>query len=222
MDKLIKSFDKIFGVNTLSSPLGSCTEIFLLIKAIETVEKSELNITDKECLTKLFNENMYHNIGKFSNGKHAGEWYINIIKEYFNKQFDKREQEILNIVVINCDDKQVEYEWNSIKDFVLDMNSDNENIPMLDDALVEVNTNNKNLNLWWEIADYNTVNDLCEECKQIEIMSKYNATFTSVWDGGLKINARCYVSKSSILRVGNNDVCNGIEESLDILEDEYK
>ena len=73
---------------------------------------------------------------------------------------------MLNIVVINCDGRCVEYEWNSIKEFVLDMDSNNENIPMLDDALAEVNTDSDNLNLWWRNTDYNTVNDLYEECKQ--------------------------------------------------------
>ena len=73
---------------------------------------------------------------------------------------------MLNIVVINCDEKYVEYEWKSIKEFVLDMDSNNENIPMLDDALAEVNTDSDNLNLWWRNTGYNTVNDLYEECKQ--------------------------------------------------------
>lgn len=73
---------------------------------------------------------------------------------------------MLNIVVINCDNKHVEYEWNSIKDFILDMDSDNENIPMLDDTLAEVNTDNENLNLWWRNTGYNIVDDLYEECKQ--------------------------------------------------------
>ena len=73
---------------------------------------------------------------------------------------------MLNIVVINCDNKYVEYEWNSIKEFVLYMDSDNEDIPMLDDPLVEVNTDNENLDLWWRNTGYNTVNDLYEECKQ--------------------------------------------------------
>lgn len=72
---------------------------------------------------------------------------------------------MLNIVVINCDDKYVEHEWNSMKDFVSDMDSENENIPMLDDVLVEVNTDNENLHLWWRNTGYNTVNDLYEECK---------------------------------------------------------
>ena len=52
-----------------------------------------------------------------------------------------------------------------MKDFVLDMDSENENIPMLDDTLVEVNTDNENLHLWWSNIDYTTVNDLYEECK---------------------------------------------------------
>lgn len=73
---------------------------------------------------------------------------------------------MLNIVVINCDGKYVEYEWDSKKAFVQDMQSDNENIPMLDDPLVEVNTQDNNLQLWWRNTDGMTVDDLLEECKQ--------------------------------------------------------
>lgn len=73
---------------------------------------------------------------------------------------------MLNIVVINCDDIYVEYEWKSIEDFVIDMESNNENIPMLDDVLTEVNTQDYNLYLWWRNTVYNTVDDLLEECKQ--------------------------------------------------------
>ena len=73
---------------------------------------------------------------------------------------------MLNIVVINCDGKYVEYEWESKKVFVQDMQSDNENIPMLDDPLVEVNTQGDNLQLWWRNTDGMTVDDLLEECKQ--------------------------------------------------------
>lgn len=73
---------------------------------------------------------------------------------------------MLNIVVINCDDVYVEYEWKSKEDFVKDMKSDNENIPMLDDVLAEVNTQDDNLQLWWRNTEWNTVNDLLEECKQ--------------------------------------------------------
>ena len=72
---------------------------------------------------------------------------------------------MLNIVVINCDGKYIEYEWNSKKEFVRDMESDNENIPMLDDPLVEVNTQDNNLQLWWRNTYGITVNDLLEECK---------------------------------------------------------
>ena len=73
---------------------------------------------------------------------------------------------MLNIVVINCDDIYVEYEWKSKEDFVKDMESNNENIPMIDDVLAEVNTQDYNLYLWWRNTVYNTVDDLLEECKQ--------------------------------------------------------
>lgn len=74
---------------------------------------------------------------------------------------------MLNIVVINCDDKYIEYEWNSIEDFVNDMESDNEIIPMLDDVLAEVNTQNEELQDWWE-GDVLLVYELLEKCKQMK------------------------------------------------------
>ena len=54
-------------------------------------------------------------------------------------------------------------------------------------------------------------------------MARYNATFTSVWDGGFEVNSRCYVSKRKhlVTRMGRNDISTDIEESLDVLEDEY-
>ena len=73
---------------------------------------------------------------------------------------------MLNIVVINCDGKYIEYEWDSIESFIKDMESDNENIPMLDDVLAEVNTDNDNLQSWWRDADGMTVDDLVNECKK--------------------------------------------------------
>lgn len=73
---------------------------------------------------------------------------------------------MLNIVVINCDEKHVEYEWDSIESFIKDMESDNENIPMLDDVLAEVNTDNDSLHSWWRDADGMTVDDLVNECKR--------------------------------------------------------
>lgn len=73
---------------------------------------------------------------------------------------------MLNIVVINCDGKYVEYKWDSKKAFVQDMQSVNENIPMLDDPLVELNTQDDNLQLWWRNTDNMTVDDLLEECKR--------------------------------------------------------
>lgn len=73
---------------------------------------------------------------------------------------------MLNIVVINCDGKYMEYEWDSKESFVEDIEGDKEIIPMLDDILVEINTQDNNLQLWWRNTDGMTVNDLLEECKQ--------------------------------------------------------
>ena len=72
---------------------------------------------------------------------------------------------MLNIVVINCDKKYVGYEWNSREAFVKDMESDKKTIPMLDDPLAEVNTQDEELQLWWRNEDGLTVNDLLHECK---------------------------------------------------------
>lgn len=73
---------------------------------------------------------------------------------------------MLNIVIINCDGKYVEYKWNSIEDFILALDSDNEIIPMLDDVLVKLETDSENLGMWWRNTDGMAVNDLYEECKQ--------------------------------------------------------
>ena len=39
---------------------------------------------------------------------------------------------MLNIVVINSDNKYMEYEWDSKEEFIKDIERENENIPMLD------------------------------------------------------------------------------------------
>lgn len=70
---------------------------------------------------------------------------------------------MLNIVVVNCDEKHVEYEWDSKESFIKDMGSDNEHLPMLDDVLAEVNTDDDTLYSWWRNTDSITVNDLVNE-----------------------------------------------------------
>lgn len=69
---------------------------------------------------------------------------------------------MLNIIVINCDGRHIRYSWDSLKDFIKDMESDNEHIPMLDDALAEVDTDNEKLQNF-----YPSVNDLVEKCKNL-------------------------------------------------------
>lgn len=69
---------------------------------------------------------------------------------------------MLKITVINCDGRYIKYEWNSKREFVLDIESSNEHIPMLDDKLIEINgKSNKN---------YNIVDDLYKECKEEQQM----------------------------------------------------
>lgn len=53
-------------------------------------------------------------------------------------------------------------------------------------------------------------------------MAKRNATFTSVWDGGIKVNSRCHASitKGEITDIGKNDF-KGDDGELEILEEEY-
>ncbi len=75
---------------------------------------------------------------------------------------------MLNIVIINCEGRYEEYEWPSKEAFVQEIESNGENVPMLDNILTEVNTQDENLQSWWEhMSDMNTmtVNDLFEKCK---------------------------------------------------------
>ena len=54
-------------------------------------------------------------------------------------------------------------------------------------------------------------------------MSKYNATFTSIWDGNFAVYSRCYVSKRKrlVTRMGRNNISSDVEEGLDTLERQY-
>lgn len=72
---------------------------------------------------------------------------------------------MIEITVINCDDAEVKYEWNSKREFVEDIDSDNDNIPMLDDVLKAVDTDDDEVHTWWRDSNGIIVNDLYEECK---------------------------------------------------------
>lgn len=49
---------------------------------------------------------------------------------------------------------------------------------------------------------------------------KYNATYTSVWDDGIRVSARCCANRrtKTISRIGKNDICETLEEQLEVLE----
>ena len=72
---------------------------------------------------------------------------------------------MINIVIINCDGIPVEYEWKSKRAFIGDMESDNENIPMLDDVVVEINTKDTTLINWYAHTGEVQVYELLKECK---------------------------------------------------------
>ncbi len=73
---------------------------------------------------------------------------------------------MIEITVINCDDKEIQYDWISKRAFVEDIDSDNEDIPMLDDVLKAVDTDDDEVHTWWRDAAGIIVNDLYEECKR--------------------------------------------------------
>ena len=78
---------------------------------------------------------------------------------------------MFNIIIDENKERYVEYEYDSIEMFVADIESNNKNIPSLNDEVAEINTNNEQLNLWWENTIYNNVQDLYEECKKIIIIN---------------------------------------------------
>ena len=80
---------------------------------------------------------------------------------------------MLEITVINCDSKEVQYEWVSKREFIDDIDSDNEIIPMLDDVLTAVDTDDDELHEWWRDSNGIIVNDLYEECKR-QLANKTN------------------------------------------------
>ena len=84
----------------------------------------------------------------------------------------KGDKGMLEITVRNCDDKEIQYKWGSKREFVDDINSDNEIIPMLDDDLIEVNTDDDELQNWLKNTNGIIVNDLYKECDR-ELKNEY-------------------------------------------------
>lgn len=73
---------------------------------------------------------------------------------------------MIEITVLNCDDKEVQYSWVSKEALIKDIDSDNEIIPMLDDTLLAVDTDDCELASWWRNSDGIIVDELYEECKR--------------------------------------------------------
>lgn len=71
----------------------------------------------------------------------------------------------MRLTVINRDGKYVGYKWNTIEEFVSDMNSKKEGLPMLNDGIVFLDTRNDEISDWWRFSKGITINDLLEKYK---------------------------------------------------------
>lgn len=76
---------------------------------------------------------------------------------------------MMNIMVVNCDNVFVEYEWKNKEMFLLEMESDSEDIPMLDDPVItlDINFTSFSEEECKDLGIY-TVSDLLEWCKSEE------------------------------------------------------
>lgn len=82
--------------------------------------------------------------------------------EIYQKYGYKRDETIIHTAKFSKDYCNVIGGWNGNL-----LESDNEIIPMLDDTLLEVNTPDDNLQLWWKNEDFlSEISDLLEECKR--------------------------------------------------------
>lgn len=79
MEEIIK---KEFGVDSLGSPLGSCTEDFLNDKIIEIAKRNNFPVD----IIELFQNHPYifPKYKKYDNGECVGRYYINLLGIYLN------------------------------------------------------------------------------------------------------------------------------------------
>ena len=69
---------------------------------------------------------------------------------------------MLTLLIRNCDNESIGYEWKSLEGFVEDMDSEKFDIPMLDDEIIEVRI----CTMVVENSVLQTVNDLYELLKE--------------------------------------------------------
>lgn len=79
MEEIIK---KEFGVGSLSSPFGSCTEDFFNNKIIEVAKGNDF----PKDIIELFQKYPYKfpKYKKYDNGEGVGRYYINLLGIYLN------------------------------------------------------------------------------------------------------------------------------------------
>lgn len=79
LEEMKRVIENEFGLNSISSPLGTCTEMFLNNKILEVAKKNNFpqNIIDK------FKNNPYRfgKFQKFDNGEHSGRYFIHLLEK---------------------------------------------------------------------------------------------------------------------------------------------
>jgi len=74
---------------------------------------------------------------------------------------------MLNIVYVNCEGAHIETEWTSVRSFVLEMESDSIDIPMLDDQISTIDCNEYEELKEKNYEDFYTVGSLLETAKEL-------------------------------------------------------
>lgn len=76
LEKMKRIIEKEFGVNSISNPLGSCTEKFLNNKILDVEPKNNFPVD----IIDLFQKNPYKfgTYQKFDNGNFSGKYFISL------------------------------------------------------------------------------------------------------------------------------------------------
>jgi hypothetical protein len=77
--EIINTIEKSWGVNSIGSPFGSCTEKFANEKMIEIANKN--NFPDDVLKLIKANPIKFHKCQKFDNGRGIGRYYANLVRQ---------------------------------------------------------------------------------------------------------------------------------------------
>lgn len=90
--EIINIIEKSWGVNSIGSPFGSCTEKFANEKMIEIANKN--NFPDDVLELIKANPVKFPEYKKYDNGRGIGRYYANLIRQ-MNWGFTRKERQII-------------------------------------------------------------------------------------------------------------------------------